>query len=196
MIRGGPWLLPLVLLAGACSSPEVLVPRDGTVPTGVDLSGNWTIRDNESADERRLRDAIRKTANIKNSDIMSQTGGSSRSANNRAKGGLVFIFLETGTNLKVTQTPGGLFISFDRAIVEEFRFGENRVVSVGQIEAQRVTGWEDETLIVETLDRNGMKLTERFHLIDGGDTLERTIILRSSEGERESMIQLFDRVGA
>ena len=103
------------------------------------------------------------------------------------------MFLETGDSLKITQTEHGLFISFDRAIVEEFRFGENRMVNVGEVQAQRVTGWEGDMLVVETLDRNRMKLTERFRLSNAGRVLERSITLRSAKGEEETVLQLFDR---
>lgn len=109
------------------------------------------------------------------------------------KGGLVYVFLETGSALKVTQTEHGLFISFDRSVVEEFRFGENRLVNVGEVEAQRVTGWDGDQLVVETLDKNGMKLTERFQLKDSGRTLQRQITLRSKKLEEETIVQEFDR---
>ena len=82
---------------------------------------------------------------------------------------------------------------FDRSIVEEYRFGGSQTVSVGQVVAQRAVGWEDKTLIVESLDRNGMKLTERFRVIGNNQVLERTIILRSKSLEEERVVQLFDR---
>ena len=107
----------------------------------------------------------------------------------------MYVFLETGSSLKVTQTQHALFISFDRSVVEEFRFGENRIISVGAVEAQRVTGWEGNQLVVETLDKNGMKLTERFRLVDGGNTLQRRITFRSKNHEEESIVQEFDRTG-
>jgi len=192
------WLhscLGLCLLLGACSAPEVLEPRDGTVPAGTDLSGNWVMREVSAAERRRLSEAIDKTDGIDDSEFFRQQ----RSAKNRSrggsfKGGMVYVFLETGTNLKVTQTPYGLFISFDRSVVEEFRFGENRLINVGEIEAQRVTGWEDSQLVVETLGENGMKLTERFLLTDDGNTLQRRITFRSKKFEEESVVQEFDRL--
>jgi hypothetical protein len=170
------------------------------VPTGVDLSGNWLIRRAGSDSPGRLREAIRQTDGIKDRDVFRpperQTSNSRSSrSSRRTKGGLVFVFLETGESLKVTQTEHGLFISFDRAIVEEFRFGENRMISVGEVQAQRVTGWDNNQLVVETLDRNRMKMTERFSLSDGGRVLQRQIILRSKEGEEEVVQQIFDRQG-
>lgn len=187
-----------VLLAGGCAAPEVLEPRDGTVPAGVDLSGNWRIRNDRREDEQQLRDAIRRTDGMRDDELFRPSSRQSadpsrRSRSSSTRGGLVYIFLETGSALKVTQTEHGLFIAFDRAVVEEFRFGENRIVSVGEVEAQRVTGWEGEQLVVETLDRNSMKLTERYGLREGGTVLERTITFRSNKGERETIVQLFDR---
>ncbi len=191
-------MLTVMILVAACATPEVLEPRDGTVPTGVDLSGNWVIRNDQREDQRRLSAAIRRTDGVKDSDIFQAPDRQSASASRRGrssgvKGGLVYIFLETGESLKVTQTPYALFISFDRAIVEEFRFGENRIISIGEVQAQRVTGWSGNQLVVDTLDRNSMKLTDSFQLLNDDDVLERTITLRSKEGESESIVQLFDR---
>ncbi len=188
-----------VIFLAACAAPELLAPREGAVPPGASLEGNWHIQPESLRSQRRIREAIRKTDGIADDAIFGsrnqQDGISSRSrGNGRVKGGLVYVFLELGESLKVSQTEHALFISFDRSVVEEFRFGENRLVSVGQAQAQRVTGWEDNALVVETLDRNRMKLTERFRLIDDGQVLERTIILRSREGEEEIVVQLFDRV--
>jgi hypothetical protein len=194
------WLhscLGLCLLLGACSTPEVLEPIDGTVPAGTDLSGNWVMREVSAAERRRIREAINKTDGIDDSEYFRRQ----RSAQNRSrggsgsfKGGMVYVFLETGTKLKVTQTPHGLFISFDRSVVEEFRFGENRLINVGEIVAQRVTGWEGSQLVVETLGENGMKLTERFSLTDNGNTLQRRITFRSKKLEEETIVQEFDRL--
>ncbi len=153
------------------------------------------MREIPPAERRRINDAIRKTDGV---DDRALYGRPSRSQGRRRsssfKGGLVYVFLETGSALKITQTSHALFISFDRSVVEEFRFGENRIISIGEIEAQRVTGWEGNQLVVETLDKNGMKMTEQFQLLDGGNTLERRITFRSRKLEEESIVQEFDRV--
>ena len=194
MTRRLPFHLLLCLLLGACASPEVLEPRDGTVPAATDFSGNWIMREISPAERRRIRDAIRKTAGDDAAVFKAQRAAQSRSRSSGSmKGGQVYVFLETGTALKITQTPYALFISFDRSVVEEFRFGENRMISVGEIVAQRVTGWEGKQLVVETLGKNGMKLTERFQLTDRGNTLHRRITLRSKKLEEETIVQEFDR---
>jgi hypothetical protein len=192
-------LFVLAIVLVACAKPEVLPPRNGAVPVGVDLSGFWNIRASGGGDQSRLRAAIRKTSGAANDELFKKpktetATHSRRTRHGDAGGGLVTVFLQIGDSLKVTQTEHGLFISFDRSVVEEFRFGENRFINVGQIEAQRVTGWEGDTLVVDTLDRNSAKLTERFRLLSDGQVLERTIILRGKSEEPQANVQFFDRV--
>ena len=167
------------------------------MPVGVNFTGNWEIRSDQRATDRQLRDAIRKTDGIKDDDLFQRPNRDSTDRDRRGrsssiKGGLVFVFLETGSSLKVTQTEHGLFISFDRSVVEEYRFGENRMINVGEVMAQRVTGWEGQQLVVDTLDKNSMKMTERYELVEAGRVLERTITFRSKEGDEESVVQNFD----
>ena len=183
----------LCLTLGACAEMEILEPRDGAVPAGTDLSGNWAMREIPPAERRRLLEAINKTDGVDDDEYFRQRKAQTRSRSRSRKGGLVYVFLETGTALKITQTPHALFISFDRSVVEEFRFGENRIISIGEVEAQRVTGWESNQLVVETLDKNGMKLTERFRLLDGGKILQRQITFRSKKLEEETIVQEFDK---
>ena len=102
------------------------------------------------------------------------------------------MFIESGSLLKISQTGQGLFISFDRAVVEEYTFGENRVVSVGPIEAQRVSGWQGSAFVVETLDEQGTLLTESWK-IDVDDVLARQISISKGDKEQYSSQQRFDR---
>ena len=105
----------------------------------------------------------------------------------------VWIFLETGKVLKVTQTRDGLFVSLDRSVVEEVVFGENRVVSVGPIEAQRVTGWVGPQLVVETMDDDGVKLTETWTLEEDGLVLVRDILIADGNQVLFSARQFLDK---
>jgi hypothetical protein len=181
-------LIAIAVLLTGCAQPEVLLSRDNTVPAGIDLSGKWQIRADMADDQRKLREAIRKTSGVKSSS------GSRNRKPRKVQGGVVHVFLETGELLKITQTEHGLFISFDRSIVEEYRFGERRIISIGEVQAQRVTGWEGEQLIVETLDKHGVKLTDRFELTNNAQSLRREITLRSKKHEEQTVIQEFDRV--
>lgn len=160
--------LLVMCLISACATKEVLIPKDAVVPTGTDLSGQW-----------QLQDAIPDFAQRLNS---TRTGNSA-----------VRVFLELGTNLKITQTDFGIFVSFDRSIVEEYRFGENRAVSVGPISASRVSGWEGDSYIIETLDEDGDKLIERYRLTADGDALLRQIVLIVDRKQRLDLTQRFTR---
>ena len=111
----------------------------------------------------------------------------------RRDGSAVHVFLESGESVKITQTLHGIFISFDRAVVEEFTFGENRIVSVGPIEAQRVSGWDADDFIAETMDESGTVLTERWSLAEGGSVLLRDISVVKKETVTLSIMQVFDR---
>ena len=190
-------LLACLVLAG-CASREVLVPKSGAVPAGVDLSGTWRIRDDTRGSQRRIDEAIRRTDGVSDEDIFLPpdlpTDRNRVSRSRRNTGGLVHVFLENGTTLKITQTGGALFLSFDRAVVVEFRFGENREVQVGPVIADRVSGWEGQAYVAETLGPNSMKLTERFALVNQ-HTLQRTIVFRSKSEDEETIVQTFDRIG-
>jgi hypothetical protein len=78
-------------------------------------------------------------------------------------------------------------------VVVEYRFGESRTINVGEIEAQRVSGWDGDRYVVETLDRKGMKLTEQFYLSEDRQTMHRLIVLRNRDSSDVTMRQSFSR---
>lgn len=147
----------------ACAGRVELAPKPATVPAGVDLSGQWLLRDTAGSTQRRAREA------------------------------LVYAFVETGRSVKITQTDAGLFVSFDRSVVEEYRFGENRRISIGEVTAQRVSGWEGEAYVVETLDREGDRLVDVYRLAAGGQELVRDVVIWSDDEKILSLEQVFDR---
>ena len=109
MSRNGILLYVILLLLSGCAAPEILESRDGSVPAGVDFSGNWLIRNDQREDQRRLREAIRRTDGMKDEDLFRNSG----SRNGETKGGMVYVFLETGSALRISQTPHGLFIPLE-----------------------------------------------------------------------------------
>ena len=178
-------VLALLLLA-ACSSPPVLISKSAAVPVGVDLSGFWHLREGGPSRRMENADGIREEL----IDLKS----TQRSRRKRSSGGAsAHVFLQYGTNLKISQTAFGIFISYDRSVVEEFTFGENRMVEIGPIEALRVSGWEGDSFVVQTLDDSGTTLSETWSLQQSGSELVRDI--RISKGERENFVeqQRFDR---
>ena len=183
-------IVPLILLAAlfaGCVQPPTLESKSAAVPAGIDLSGQWRLRE-ESADTiRQIVDDRRRAAGAGGFNDIRRT-------QNARKGSLLHVFLETGSNIKVTQTKSGLFISFDRAVVEEYRFGENRGINVGPVVAVRASGWEDDGYVVETLGEKGNLLVERYRLEDEGRLLLRQISIFKKDELVLSVVQKFDRV--
>lgn len=177
-------LLGALLLFG-CSAGPVLVSKNAAVPAGIDLTGFWRVRDDPAAE---------RMSAIDDDGIWIPTTRAQRSQRVRSSDGVAAkVFLEFGESLKITQTYYGLFISYDRSVVEEFTYGENRLVTIGPIEAQRVSGWDGESFVVETLDDAGNTLFESWYLQEDGTVLIRDI--RINKGEKDSFVhqQVFDR---
>lgn len=178
--------LGFLLLAGCASTPPELISKSAAVPGGVNLSGTWLLREGGGS--------MRLTGQGDTGILPNLTGRQSRSRSaKRSSGTTAHVFLEFGKLLKITQTDQGLFISYDRSVVREFTFGENRIVSVGPIEAMRVSGWEDNAFAVETLDEDGTILFEHWYLDGGGEVLVRDVRMQDGEQEMYSLRQFFDR---
>ena len=158
-------LAPLlsVLLLSACGAQPTLISRTDPAPPGLDLSGNWVQMETSGVSQPGARDTA------------------------------VYAFYKSGKSLKITQTDTGLFVSFDRSVVDEFRFGENRVISIGQIEAERASGWAENGYIVETLDDDGALLIDTYRLTNEGERLRRTIELREGSKLQLSLQVDYDR---
>lgn len=177
-------------LVAGCAANPVLLDKGSTVPPGVDLSGDWVLQqptggqlDPVGAREPRIHIPANSPSRRQ------QTERSTR----RSSGPSVQLFVEHGTVLKVTQTNHGLFVSFDRSVVEEFTFGENRVVAIGPVEAQRVSGWEGESFVVQTLDEQGYVLTETWRLAENGRELVRDISIARRDRQSSFSRQRFVR---
>jgi len=181
--------LVCVLVLASCAAPTELFSRSATNPAGTDLSGRWQIRTESGAPPAR---AGQQQQTIQMPRRSSSQRQHTERRQPRSEGSDVWIFIETGKALRITQTRDGLFISFDRSVVEEFTFGENRTVSVGPIEAQRVSGWVGPELIVETLDEEGNLLTEVWALDEGGSVLVRDISVTKGETQLYTVRQVFD----
>lgn len=186
-------MLAALLLVAGCASREELVAKSAATPAGVDLSGLWSLRPENSDTMRRITEAGRDAAGGRQAIVPSRKAGKQASSEAGADGASVYVFLETGSALKVTQTAFGLFISFDRSVVEEYRFGEKRQISVGPIVAERVSGWEGDGYVIETLDQDGAKLIETYRRNASNDSLVRTILIVKKGNAYLDVEQVFDR---
>ncbi len=186
-------LISLVLIAAsmcACAGRDPLPAKSGTVPAGMDLSGRWQLRDDSQAASRAINDIEREAAGADEALIPTST----RKRSSRKKDDTqVHVFLETGESLKITQVEHGLFVSFDRAVVEEYRFGEQRTINVGPVVADRVSGWENGGYVIETRGKEGAMLIETYRL-DGKDVMIRTIQILYEDKSKLDVRQVFDRV--
>ena len=156
-------LLMASLTLGACGSKPSLITRPDPVPAGLDLTGQW---------------------------VQTETSGVSQPG---ARETAVHVFYKTGDSLKITQTDTGIFVSFDRSVVEEYRFGENRIASVGEIKAERASGWAENGYIIETLDDDGALLIDTYRLRNAGESLRRTIVLQDGSKLLLSLQVDYDR---
>ena len=166
MTRSLAAALAAAMLLTACGSAQVLQSKPAKVPAGIDFSGKWVLSGSSGTGQREAREL------------------------------LVHVFLETGKSLKITQTDTGLFLSFDRSVVEEFRFGENREISVGAISAARVSGWEGTTYVVETLDEERAKLIDSYRLQNDNRRLQRTIEIWKKNEKILALVQKYTQVSS
>ena len=159
----------LLLTLASCGSELLLESRSAAVPAGVDFTGYWQLRKDP--------DAKPVPVNVNGDEppiIISSDRRQHRSQRRRSSSGTsAQVFLELGESLKITQTDFGIFISYDRSVVEEFTFGENRIINIGPIEAKRVAGWEADAFVVETLDDTGTILFEAWRLEESDAVLIR-----------------------
>ena len=187
-------ILAALLLVTACASREELSPKSAVTPAGVDLSGTWQLRAENGDTLRRISQARREAAGDGQSIVLPPKSTQSQTRKRSSDGTSVHVFLETGSTLKVSQTDFGLFISFDRAVVEEYRFGEKRETNVGPIVADRVSGWDGDAYVIETLDEDGAKLIETYRLDMADGSLVRTITIVHGGVREVDVDQVFDRI--
>ncbi|NOX70879.1 MAG: hypothetical protein GXP15_16990 [Gammaproteobacteria bacterium] len=189
-------LVLLSLVLSGCTAPELLLRKSHDAPSNETLPGQWIMLENIDNAKRDLDRAIRATNDVDEKKENRRFNSAQKKGDHAPRpvvGGLVHVFLKNGKMLKITRTETGLFISFDRSIVEEYHFGEARTISVGAVRAQRVSGWEGDQFVVETLDDERMKLTERYQVLDNGSRLRRQITFRSKQGEEVTNVQTFRR---
>jgi hypothetical protein len=183
----------LAISIGGCAPREELVAKSGAAPAGMDLSGRWQLRLADLDTMKRIEDAGVAAAGGLEKVVPLKKDASGQTRKSENPGALVYVFLETGVRLKITQTVSGLFISFDRSIVEEYRFGEKRVISVGPVAADRVSGWEEGAYVIVTLDEDGAKMTETYSLSADRQALVRSIRIIHGDEQQLSLEQIFDR---
>ena len=187
-------------LWGCAGAPEPqLIPGQRIPPGDIDLSGYWHLRD-EATDPLRqfsrqgsIGPASAERVMRITQEMRRMNQGPSGKRNERGRAALAQVFLETGVNVKITQTADGLFISYDRSVVEEYLFGEHRLATAGPVRAERASGWQGDAYVVDTLDEDGVLLRERWHLDEAGAVLRREVEFSEAGEVVYSVTQTFDR---
>ncbi len=152
-----------------CNSKNIsLDATSSSAPPNVNLSGLWQLKEDQVSSHLFLKNSSSKEFNTYEFKDLSRK-------QNSLANSLIRLFFETGELLKITQTEFSLFISYDRSIVEEYSFGENRLILVGPIQARRVSGWKSDYFVVETLDESGALLSEKWHIQNSDMNLVRDI---------------------
>jgi hypothetical protein len=183
-------------LGGCAGAPEPqLIPGQRTPPTDTDLSGYWRLRD-EASDPlwQFARQGSIGPASAERVMRMTQEMRRTGRRSDRTRAALAQVFLETGVNVKITQTADGLFISYDRSVVEEYLFGEHRLATVGPVRAERASGWQGDAYVIETMDEDGVLLRERWQVVEAGAVLKRNVEFSESGEVVYAVTQTFDSV--
>ena len=67
-------------------------------------------------------------------------------------------------------------------------------MNVGPVVAERVSGWEEDGYVIETLDREGGKLVERYSLFPNDRRLVRRITIYDGDDIETSVTQRFEKL--
>jgi hypothetical protein len=177
--------LSLALAACASTAPPRLTPFGEPIPDEVSIAGRWELQPGATEFVRQPDGGLQ--------DLTASSRRDRSRARPPADGPSVSVFLRTGSALRITQTSHGLFVSFDRSVVEEYRFGEHRLVNVGPIEADRASGWVNGRYLIQTLDGEGALLEESYALEAGDDVLVRTVTIVHDKKEVLALRQTFGR---
>jgi len=181
------WLLPTIvaanlLLAGCSSGPRLPAPSRA-YPDVIGFAGRWERINVEMRDSLKPRGIRLKVPNT--------NSGAIRVERDDRPGMNVRNFLEQGGSLRITELDSALLISFDRSVVEEYRYGEQRIINIGQIRAERTAGWQNDTLVISTIDDDDALLKERWRL--RGKLLERVATIRLKDDELLYLRERFQR---
>ncbi len=177
--------LALLLSLAGCASGLKLPDPSRDFPSDLAFAGDWQrveFREQDRMEPERLRVPTTRQAT------------SRASSGPKAKPGRkVRSFLEFGKTLRITQLDSAMLISFDRAIVVEYRYGEHRMANVGPIAGERTTGFRGESLEIITLDDDGAQMTETWRLQRRASALERRVTIVKGNKELYSLRETYRR---
>lgn len=179
-------------IIASCSAPESLSPFNAIQDENLSIEGIWHFNGKYNESIKLLNKSLSQFMGdrINNSNIYSTS--QNRSIKKISKYN-AHLFIRTAEIIKITHNKFSLFIDFNRSIVEEYNHNRVEKINIGEASAFRSSGWKGMTYHIETLDDNGLKVTELFSLSDDGNTLNRKIIYRNAKQEEFTITQSFSK---
>lgn len=181
-----------LLLFSSCASPPDLLAFGQSITADVDLTGSWQ-RDDTISDAK-----LPRLESITNATQEPDPGRRVPSKTKKSKGPGAAVLLDglylSAKKLRVTQESTAIFVKFDLARVEEYRFGEKRELNVGPIAVLRVSGWEDDRYYIKSITDQHVLIEERYYMSDNGLRLHRDVQIEGKNIPLRTVRQVFNRV--
>tara|TARA_B100001063_G_scaffold236146_1_gene255545 strand:- start:1256 stop:1843 length:588 start_codon:yes stop_codon:yes gene_type:complete len=184
------YLFFVINILTSCSAPESLSPFNEIQDEHLNIEGIWHFSGKYNESIKLLNKSLSQFMGdrLTNGNIYSTS--KNRSINKFSKYN-AHLFIRNAEIIKITHNKFSLFIDFNRSIVEEYNHNRVEKINIGEASAFRSSGWKGITYHIETLDRNGLKVTELFSLSDNGNSLNRKIIYRNEKQEEFVITQSF-----
>jgi len=182
--------LTFLILLMSCSTNESLVNYNQNPEELINLEGSWEYT--AKHDAQKDLDAVINRIIGKNSkkNIFSS---SANQKNNRNSDYVAHLFLRDAKRIKITQTRFAIYIDFNRSIVEEYKNNRVEIIELGEVKAQRSSGWQNDLYLIDTLDDRGMKITETYSLVNQDKNLQRQVIIRDKNANEVIFRRLYVR---
>ena len=186
------YLFFVVNLIMSCSAPESLLPFNEIRDENLSIEGVWHFNNKYNESIRLSNKSLSQFMGDRMTNGNIYSTSENRPINKFSKYN-AHLFIRNAEIIKITHNKFSLFMDFNRSIVEEYNHNRVEKISIGEASAFRSSGWRGETYYIETLDSNGLKITESFNLSNDGNVLNRKIIYRNEKQEELIITQSFSK---
>ncbi len=186
------YLFFVVNLIMSCSAPESLLPFNEIRDENLSIEGVWHFNNKYNESIRFSNKSLSQFMGDRMTNGNIYSTSEKRPINKFSKYN-AHLFIRNAEIIKITHNKFSLFMDFNRSIVEEYNHNRVEKISIGEASAFRSSGWKGETYYIETLDSNGLKITESFNLSNDGNVLNRKIIYRNEKQEELIITQSFSK---
>jgi len=184
------YLFFVINILTSCSAPESLSPFNEIQDEHLNIEGIWHFNGKYNESIKIFNKSLSQFMGDRLSNGNIYSTSQNRSIKKLSKYN-AHLFIRNAEIIKITHNKFSLFIDFNRSVVEEYNHNRVEKINIGEASAFRSSGWKGEAYYIETLDSNGLKVTELFSLSDDGNTLNRKIIYRNEKQEEFIIRQSF-----